>query len=235
MMIALPNLDGSFTCTLFLPFDGSPGINQLTTKEEVADFFNKEFPDAVSLMPTLVEDFFGNPNGSLITVKCSPWHVGAKAALLGDAAHAIVPFFGQGMNCAFEDCTVMNELIRKHEDDWGTIFSEFESVRKINTDAIADLAVENFFEMRDKVADPKFLLQKKVEHILEAKYPDIFIPKYSMVTFHRIPYSVALERGKIQDTILESACESIDSVDELDFQFMEHLLKKSLRPIETLS
>ena len=150
-------------------------------------------------MPDLTDNFFANPTGAMVTVKCSPWHVEGKTLLLGDAAHAIVPFFGQGINCGFEDCTTLLELLDRHGADWKTVFPKCEGARKVNTDAIADLAVENFVEMRDRVADPRFLFRKKVEFALEAKYPGLFVPKYAMVTFHRVPYSTALKRGQLQD------------------------------------
>lgn len=163
MMIALPNPDGNFTCTLFLPFEGEKSFANLKTPEAVKAFFNTEFPDTIDLMPTLIEDFMHNPVSSLVTVKCFPWTFDNKIALIGDAAHAIVPFYGQGMNCGFEDCVVLNELIDKHHENWEAILPEYQSLRKPDGDAIADLAVANFIEMRDKTADPKFLLQKRLK------------------------------------------------------------------------
>lgn len=228
MLIALPNLDGSFTCTLFFPHEGKKSFESLRTEEKVVDFFNRQFPDAVPHMPTLLEDFFTNPTGNLVTIKCRPWHVEDKACLLGDAAHAIVPFFGQGMNCAFEDCTILNECIARYRNDWLKTFQNFERRRKVDTDAIAELALANYFEMRGHVANPKFLLKKEVEFALEEKYPHLFIPKYSMVSFHRIPYSVAQSKGKIQDEILERLCQSINSVEELDWALAGKLLKERL-------
>jgi kynurenine 3-monooxygenase len=204
MMIALPNLDGNFTCTLFLPFEGEKSFASLKTKEQVKKFFDEEFPDAVPLMPTLHEDFEKNPVSSLVTVKCFPWTFDNKVALIGDAAHAIVPFFGQGMNCGFEDCVVLNELIGKHKEDWTKIFPEYQELRKPDADAIADLAVANFIEMRDKTADPKFLLQKKIEAKFSAKHPDKWIPLYSMVTYSpHIRYSTALKEGQRQEAIMQ--------------------------------
>jgi kynurenine 3-monooxygenase len=204
MLIALPNTDGSFTCTLFFPFEGDPSFASLDTKTKVMDFFNKTFTDAVPLMPTLQHDFFNNPTSSLVTVKCYPWVREDKFALIGDAAHAIVPFFGQGMNCGFEDCSVLNGLMEKHGDDWTTILSVYQQLRKPDADAIADLALNNFVEMRDKVADPKFLLQKKIEAKLHAKYPDKWIPAYSQVTFSpHIRYSEALRNGQKQEAIMQ--------------------------------
>ncbi len=161
MMIALPNPDGNFTCTLFLPFEGEKSFSNLKTDKQVEDFFKSEFSDAFTLMPTLISDFKTNATASLVTVKCAPWVFDNKIGLIGDAAHAIVPFYGQGMNCGFEDCVVLNELIEKHNDDWDIIFPEYEQLRKPDGDAIADLAIANFVEMRDKTADPKFILQKK--------------------------------------------------------------------------
>lgn len=204
MLIALPNMDGSFTCTLFFPFEGDPSFASLDTKEKVTTFFEKTFADAMQLMPTLAEDFFNNPTSSLITVKCFPWVRKDEFALIGDAAHAIVPFFGQGMNCGFEDCSVLNNLIEKHADDWEKILAEFEQLRKPDADAIADLALNNFVEMRDKVADPKFLLQKKIEGRFSSKYPDKWTPAYSMVTFRPdLRYSEALRKGNFQQKIMD--------------------------------
>jgi kynurenine 3-monooxygenase len=203
MLIALPNIDGSFTCTLFFPFDGEPSFASLNTKEKVRTFFEKTFKDAVSLMPALEDDFFINPTSSLVTLKCYPWIREEKFALIGDAAHAIVPFFGQGMNCGFEDCSVLNGLIEKYENDWKMILSEYQELRKPDADAIAEMALNNFIEMRDKVADPKFLLQKKIESRLHEKYPDKWIPAYSQVTFNPdIRYSEAMERGNKQEGIM---------------------------------
>ncbi len=204
MLIALPNMDGSFTCTLFFPFHGEPSFESLNTKEKVKTFFQKTFTDAVPLMPTLEEDFFLNPTSSLVTVKCFPWIREDKFALIGDAAHAIVPFFGQGMNCGFEDCSVLNGLIEKYEEDWNEILREYQQLRKPDTDAIADLALNNFIEMRDKIADPKFLLQKKIEAKLHQKYPEKWIPAYAQVTFSpHIRYSEALQRGNKQEAIMQ--------------------------------
>jgi kynurenine 3-monooxygenase len=204
MLIALPNLDKTFTCTLFFPFEGPASFSNLTTKEKVQEFFEKTFPDAIALMPDYVNEFFSNPTSSLVTVKCFPWVREDKFALIGDAAHAIVPFFGQGMNCGFEDCRVLDELIDKNGEDWTTILQEYQTLRKPDGDAIADLAINNFTEMRDRTADPKFLLQKKIEARLHDKYPDKWIPAYSQVTFSpQIRYSEALQRGQQQEAIMQ--------------------------------
>jgi kynurenine 3-monooxygenase len=232
MLIALPNLDGTFACILFLPFEGPDSFAGLKTRAEVVRFFESYFPDALPLMPSLAENYFTNPTGTMVTIKCSPWHIRERALLLGDAAHAIVPFFGQGLNCGFEDCTVLMDLLDGHGSDWSRVFGEFENARKVNADAIADMAIENFTEMRDRVADSRFLLQKKVELALQAKYPQLFVPKYAMVTFHRVPYAVALARGIVQDRMLTELCEHIDRVEDLDWRRAEQLIQRDLSPLE---
>ena len=223
MMIALPNIDGSFTCTLFFPFEGETSFASLDTKEKVKSFFEKTFTDAVPLMPTLTEDFFNNPTSSLVTVKCYPWIREDKFALIGDAAHAIVPFFGQGMNCGFEDCAVLNSLIEKHNDNWAEILPEYQSLRKPDGDAIADLALNNFVEMRDKVGDPKFLLQKKIEAAFSKKFPDKWIPSYAQVTFSpHIRYSAALVSGQKQDAIMQQ----IMSIPDIENKWQDDEIEK---------
>ncbi len=214
MLIALPNTDGSFTCTLFFPFEGDPSFETLGNNEKVRNFFNKTFEDASKLMPTLEADFFNNPTSSLITVKCFPWIRDDKFALIGDAAHAMVPFFGQGMNCGFEDCSVLNGLIDKQHGNWKEILEEFQTLRKPDGDAIADLALNNFVEMRDKVGDPKFLLQKKIEANFSAKYPEKWLPAYAQVTFSpHIRYSDALKNGNRQEAIMKKIM-SVPGIEE---------------------
>ena len=228
MMIALPNPDGNFTCTLFLPFEGEKSFSNLKTDKQVEDFFKSEFSDAFTLMPTLISDFKTNATASLVTVKCSPWVFDNKIGLIGDAAHAIVPFYGQGMNCGFEDCVVLNELIEKHNDDWDIIFPEYEQLRKPDGDAIADLAIANFVEMRDKTADPKFILQKKIEAKFSQHYPDKWIPLYSMVTYSpHIRYSTALKEGQKQQKIMDEimAFNNIESIWESD-EIESEILKR---------
>jgi kynurenine 3-monooxygenase len=232
MLIALPNIDGTFACILFLPFEGTDSFAQLTARPAVTDFVRSRFPDAAGLMPKLAENFFANPTGSMVTIKCSPWHHESRVLLLGDAAHAIVPFFGQGINCGFEDCTFLLDLIDKRGADWNRIFTEFEDARKVNSDAIADMAVGNFVEMRDHVADPRFLFRKKVELALEGRLPRLFVPKYSMVTFHRIPYAIALERGMVQDQILTEICGSITHIGDIDFDKADELIRARLTPLD---
>ena len=233
MLIALPNIDGTFACILFLPFEGSDSFEGLTKDALVQEFFQTRFPDVVPLMPDLAESFFANPTGTMVTIKCSPWHVEGQALVLGDAAHAIVPFFGQGINCGFEDCTILLELLDRHGADWEKVFREFEEARKINTDAIADMAIDNFVEMRDRVGDRRFLLRKQVELALEAKYPRQFVPKYAMVTFHRVPYATALERGQVQERILAELCQGIERVDDLDWTKADALIRNGLPPMES--
>ncbi len=228
MLIALPNLDGSFTCTLFFPFEGGDSFDSIKTKDDCIAFFKRVFPDVVPLMPTLAEDFFHNPTGSLVTVKCFPWTYKDKLCLMGDAAHAIVPFYGQGMNAGFEDCTVLDQLMEKFGDDLQKVFREFQVLRKPNTDAIAELAVMNFIEMRDLVGSQQFLLQKKIEARIHDKYPSKWLPLYSQVTFSDIPYSVALDNGKRQSEIMKKVMQLQDiekkwDSDEVERMILNHL------------
>ncbi len=202
MMIALPNPDGSFTCTLFWEFEGPRSFATTKTDDDIRRFFEEEFPDAVPLMPNLLDDFRNNPTGSLVTIRCAPWFYKDRVALVGDAAHAVVPFYGQGMNAAFEDCVVLDECLEKFPHDRHRAFAEYFERRKVNADALADLALENFIEMRDKTASRAFRAKKKLDHFLEAALPGIYIPLYTMVTFTRIPYSRAAKRARIQDFIV---------------------------------
>lgn len=216
MMIALPNFDASFTCTLFLAHAGENSFEQLKNEESVREFFEKYFADAIPLMPNLTEDFFANPTGNLGTIKCFPWNIGGKSLLLGDAAHAVVPFYGQGMNASFEDCRILNQLIEKYDTNWQAIFDEFSEIRKPHTDAIAEMAEENFYEMRDAVADPVFQRKRELETKLEHTFPDYF-SKYSMVTFREdLPYAVAKEKGNAQDKLLMEICAETDDVSKLN-------------------
>ncbi len=201
MLIALPNLDGSFTATLFLHHsEGEYHFGNLTTPEIVTEFFKKEFPDVLDLMPNLVDDFFENPTAPLGTVKCSPWHYKGNTLLMGDAAHAIVPFYGQGMNASFEDVVEFDKVLDQDLDNWEAIFTTFEKSRKKDTDAIADLAIDNFHEMKDHVANPIFQEKRKLEMALEKNFPDSYSSKYSLVTFNEnVPYKEAMLRGRAQD------------------------------------
>ncbi|MEO6872473.1 MAG: NAD(P)/FAD-dependent oxidoreductase [Chthoniobacterales bacterium] len=205
MMIALPNPDGSFTCTLFWEFEGPRSFATTKSDEEVRRFFEEEFLDAVSLMPDLLEDFRTNPTGSLVTIRCAPWYYEDKVALLGDASHAVVPFYGQGMNAAFEDCVVFDGCLARWPNERRKAFAEYFASRKTNADALADLAVHNFFEMRDKTASRAFRAKKKLDRTLEGWLPGIYLPLYTMVSFTRIPYAEARRRALLQDRIVYGA------------------------------
>lgn len=216
MMIALPNLDRSFTVTLFMPFEGENSFEIFADDTRIHDFFKAEFPDAYQHMPDLSADFHANPSSALGTIKCYPWQVNGKSALMGDAAHAVVPFYGQGMNASFEDCVVLDACINEYGDDWTAIFKSYQQLRKPNADAIADLAEDNFYEMRDATADPVFNLKRKIELELEQKYPGYY-SKYSMVTFRAdLPYETAMIRGRKQDAILMQYASHIQNMEEVN-------------------
>ncbi|HCY90659.1 MAG TPA: kynurenine 3-monooxygenase [Chitinophagaceae bacterium] len=230
MLIALPNTDGSFTCTLFFPFEGDPSFASLDTPEKARQFFNETFADASAMMPDLEKEFVQNATSSLVTVKCFPWIRGDRFALIGDAAHAIVPFFGQGMNCGFEDCSVLNALMEKHADNWSDILPEYQTLRKPDGDAIADLALNNFVEMRDKVADPTFLLQKKIEASFSMKHPDKWIPAYAQVTFSpHIRYSEALRNGSRQEKIMQKIMAMPDIANRWQDEQVEKMILQELQ------
>ena len=203
MLIAMPNLDGSFTCTLFMPFEGDVSFESIQTKQQATAFFKTYFPNVRKDIENLTEDFFKNPTSAMVTMKCYPWTYWDKVALVGDSAHAVVPFYGQGMNAGFEDIYELNRIIGKYGDDWESIFKEYQETRKPNADAIAELSYRNFMEMSSKTADQKFLLQKKIEKHFSAKYPDKWIPAYSRVTFSDRPYAEALAAGDAQEEIMQ--------------------------------
>jgi kynurenine 3-monooxygenase len=205
MMIALPNQDGSFTCTLFWPYEGANSFSSLRAEADILAFFRRQFPDAVPLLPNLVDEFLHNPTGALVTIRCQPWHIGSRAVLLGDACHAVVPFLGQGMNAAFEDCTVLNQCLAEHGPDWEAAFRRYESLRKEDLDTLADLCIENFIEMRDRVGSRWFLLKKRLAVGLHRLLPRWYLPLYTMVEFTRIPYAEALRRARRQDRIVRWA------------------------------
>ena len=230
MLIALPNLDGSFTCTLFLPMEGTLSFASLQSPGELKALFEEQFGDALPLIADLEKTFFGNPTGHMVTVKCEPWHYRDRALLLGDAAHAIVPFFGQGMNCGFEDCTVLDGLLAKGAT-LEEAFPALTAARKSNADAIADMAVENFVEMSDKVADPRFLLEKSVERVLQEKFPGEYVSRYALVTFTCEPYRLAYEMGTIQAGILKELCAGLGSAEQLDLARAEKLIRSRLSPL----
>ncbi len=225
MLIALPNLDGSFTVTLFLSYEeGKYNFKNLTTEDTIKEFFATQFPDALALIPNIADEFFNNPTGALGTVKCSPWHYQNKNVLLGDSAHAIVPFYGQGMNASFEDVTVFDSILEQYEGDWETIFKVYEKTRKADTDAIADLAIDNYYEMRDHVANPIFKEKRAIEMALEKEFPNDYFSKYSMVTFKEdIPYHTAMTKGRAQDKAILNllADKKINTTDNLSSIFKQ--------------
>lgn len=228
MLIAMPNLDGSFTCTLFMPFEGEISFDKITTKNEAKKFFKTYFPNVSKDIENLTEDFFKNPTSAMVTMKCYPWTYWNKVALVGDSAHAVVPFYGQGMNAGFEDIYELNELIAMHSDDWETIFSTYQEKRKPNADAIAELSYRNFIEMSSKTADSMFLLQKRIEKHFAQKYPDKWIPVYSRVTFSNRPYTEALQIGDRQEEIMAEVMkmaniEQIWDSEEVEQKILSHL------------
>ncbi len=230
MLMALPNPDGSFTGTLYLPTEGRLNFDALIEERAAPAFFNREFPDAVPLLPNLTDQFGDHPTGELGTVRCTPWHADGNVALIGDAAHAIVPFFGQGMNAGFEDCTVLDEILSRFEGDWERVLPAYDDARKPNGDAIAEMALDNFVEMRERVGDPAFLLRKEVEHRLEQAYPTEFRSRYSMVVYSRIPYAVCREAGRLQAEMLAGWCRDIRSADDLDLGAARADIQRTLTP-----
>ncbi len=216
MLIALPNMDASFTSTLFLPTKGPISFSTVNTDDEIVHLFNKYFPDAMPLISNLVSEYKNNPTGNLGSVYCDPWHFEDKAVILGDAAHAVVPFFGQGMNASFQDCSILNKLIGKYKSNWSLIFSEFSKSHVKNGHAIVDMALENYIEMRDHVNDPEYKKRRQLELKLERMFPEEFIPRYSMVSFHQIDYSEVYSRGEKQFNIIEEILNNydIDAVDK---------------------
>jgi kynurenine 3-monooxygenase len=203
MMIALPNQDGSFTCTLFWPFEGPNSFSALQTEDAIQEYFQEQFPDVVPLIPTLAHDFLHNPTGPLVTIRCQPWHWGERVVLLGDACHAVVPFLGQGMNAAFEDCTVFAECLARHADRRAA-FAAYEALRKPHLDVLADLCIDNFLEMRDRVGSRLFVLRKKLGILLHRLFPRWYVPLYMMIEFTRIPYADAVHRARQQDWVVRS-------------------------------
>ncbi len=228
MLIAMPNLDGSFTCTLFMPFEGEVSFENIKTKDDARVFFKTYFPNVMQDLDNLMEDFFKNPTSAMVTMKCFPWTYWDKVALVGDSAHAIVPFYGQGMNAGFEDIYVLNTIIHKYGDDWEAIFNEFQHVRKPNADAIAELSYRNFMEMSSKTADPKFLLQKKIEKHFAAQHPEKWLPVYSRVTFSDRPYAEALAEGDAQEAIMKKVMRIEDIEQKWDSKEVEEFILKQL-------
>ena len=224
MLIALPNNDCSFTCTLFFPMTGATSFETVKTEKDILDLFQSQFHDAIKLIPNLVEDFQKNSTGDLASVYCKPWHLGDKALLIGDAAHAVVPFFGQGMNASFQDCSTLAKLMGQNKNDWKTIFNTFSSVQVENGHAIADMAIENYLEMRDHVNDTEYKKRRNVELKLERMFPGQFIPRYSMVSFHQIPYAEVYQRGKKQFKIIGDILKADPSGQSIDKVMVEKML-----------
>ena len=224
MLIALPNNDCSFTCTLFFPMTGTKSFETVKTKKDILDLFQSQFHDAIKLIPNLVEDFQKNSTGDLASVYCKPWHLGDKALLIGDAAHAVVPFFGQGMNASFQDCSTLAKLMGQNKNDWKTIFNTFSSVQVENGHAIADMAIENYLEMRDHVNDTEYKKRRNVELKLERMFPGQFIPRYSMVSFHQIPYAEVYQRGGKQSKIIRDVLKADPSGQSIDKDMVEKMM-----------
>ena len=232
MLIAMPNLNGSFTCTLFLPFEGETSFEKIKTEEEAEKFFSTHFPDITADISNLTKDFFKNPTSAMVTMKCYPWTYSDKVALVGDSAHAVVPFYGQGMNAGFEDISVLDDLIEAHGDDWELIFKTYQKSRKPNADAIAELSYRNFIEMSSKTANPKFILRKKIENNFAEKHPEKWIPLYSRVTFSDKPYSEALAIGDEQRDIMDKVM-NIDGIEEKwESAEIENMILEALNDFE---
>lgn len=232
MLIALPNPGGDFTLTLFMPNEGENSFAALDTEEQVAHFFDEHFADVVPLIPDLAETYLQNPVGILGTVRCQHWHDSDKLLLVGDAAHAVVPFHGQGMNLAFEDCVVLDALLADGQSDWESLFASYEGIQLKNANAIADMALENYVEMRDTVLHPKFALRKALSFELERRMPKRFIPQYSMVMFHdEIPYAVAQARGRTQAQLLAELTARATTLDDIDLDHAEKVAAEALAPL----
>lgn len=229
MLIAMPNLNGSFTSTLFLPFEGEVSFENIKTEKQAEDFFSTWFPDIKDSISNLKRDFFNHPTSAMVTIKCYPWTYWDKVALIGDAAHAIVPFYGQGMNAGFEDISVLDDLMEEHGDNWEKIFQEYQTLRKPNGDAIAELSYRNFIEMSNKTASPEFLLRKKIEKNFAEKYPDKWIPLYSRVTFSDKPYAEALAIGDKQRGIMDEVMQQKNIAAEWNSPGIEKLILQLLK------
>ncbi|MDH3430033.1 MAG: FAD-dependent monooxygenase [Gammaproteobacteria bacterium] len=235
MLIALPNPGGDFTLTIFLANKGDTSFEALSDEQTAGNFFETNFPDAARLIPDFAHALVNSPLGLLGTVRCSHWHDKGKALLIGDAAHAVVPFHGQGMNLAFEDCVVLDRIIRTSRADWSGVFRQFENEQRANANAIADMALENYVEMRDTVRDPKFVLRNALAFELERRRPERFIPRYSMVMFHAdIPYRVAQQRGALQNALLEEFTQDADQLEDVDLDAATAAAVERLTPIETV-
>jgi len=229
MLIAMPNLDGSFTCTLFMPFEGEISFESIQTETQAEQFFEKFFPDIKDEISNLKKDFFRNPTSAMVTIKCYPWSYYDKITLVGDSAHAIVPFYGQGMNAGFEDISILNQKMNEHGDNWEVIFEEYQRERKPNTDAIAELSYRNFVEMSSKTADPSFLLRKKIEKKFSQNYPELWVPLYSRVTFSDRAYADALDLGDYQRSIMDEVMKIPGIEETWDSEEVENTIKDLLK------
>jgi kynurenine 3-monooxygenase len=235
MLIALPNPGGDFTLTLFLPNEGQHSFEELKDERSVIEFFETFFPDAAPMIPDLVDEMLNHPLGVLGTVRCRHWHDRGNVLLLGDAAHAIVPFHGQGMNLAFEDCVLLDNIVSELDSDWANVFARFESEQLANANAIADMALDNYIEMRDTVRDPKFALRKELAFELERRLPEHFIPRYSMVMFHEdIPYLTAQRRGEVQKALLEEFTTHAETLEGVDIDAAAQAATRRLPPIDSV-
>ena len=232
MLIALPNPGGDFTLTLFMPSSGKNSFAEIDSDDKVAEFFDRNFADVVPLIDDLIGNYSQNPVGILGTVRCKHWHDGDKMLLIGDAAHAVVPFHGQGMNLAFEDCVVLDQVLENPDADWKTVFEVYEAEQLANANAIADMALENYVEMRDTVRNPKHVLRKQLSFELERRLPNRFIPRYSMVMFHdEIPYAIAQERGAVQQKLLEELTDGVETIEQIDLDSAAAEVEKRLPPL----
>jgi len=230
MCIALPNTEKTFTVTLFLPNEGDPSFATLPDLAAARDFFAHDFSDALPLVPNFDADWLAHPTSALSTLYLDRWHLDDRAVLIGDAAHAMVPFHGQGMNCAFEDCLALARQIES-SPDWASAFAKFEAKRKPNAEAIQAMALENYIEMRDRVDDPDFLLQRQLERVLADRHPRVFVPRYAMVSFLRVPYATALARGKIQRQLLIEATRGCGAIGDVDLVNADALVRERLVPL----
>ncbi|WP_298624066.1 NAD(P)/FAD-dependent oxidoreductase [uncultured Legionella sp.] len=224
MLLGNPNPDDSITGSLFLANQGHDSFATLDNEERLVTFFQKEFPDAYKAMPDLVSEFFGNPTGFMSTIKCTPWYYRDECLLIGDAAHGVIPFFGQGMNSAFEDCRILDELLEQYNDDWLHVMPAFYKQRKVNTDAVARMSMDNYYEIHSDIRNPEFILKKRVERELMLRYPERYVSKHVLVMFTNTPYARALELGEVQTRLLEQICSSITDVKELNWKYIDKLM-----------
>ncbi|MEA2176547.1 MAG: kynurenine 3-monooxygenase [Blastocatellia bacterium] len=235
MLLGFPNMDGSFTCSLHMPFEGEPSFDSIRTREDVLDFFEETFPDVVKHIPNLAEDFNAHQPNPMITIRCSPWTFQGKVALIGDAAHVLYPYYGQGANSGFEDCLVLMQCMEKYQDNWNLIFSEYERLRKPNMDAISDMCGEHYVEIRDSLADPKFLLRKTIERRVNQLFPDRYTPLYSMIAFSCMPYADALRIDREQSRTIDELMKVEEIESKLNTDAAYELIERVLAPANGMS